>query len=260
MMKRQAFFWLFLVFFGASAEFFAQGTCPAATGGGPYRKIISTQGFRKVDGNITLPSVSLVDYLNNDGKPDDVAYIHMGGTAWNAAKTSQTEVDAGLKLEIIPGNTQSYKWRPFIAVSNYGENPYPDKPFIEPGTPVTLRFFVDPTQDNYVKLQVIAAGVNWTSPAVYAPNFTNAGTYQQLKRVNSLGQKTPGYKGSSVNAAQWTNLTLYNQTAGFAWDGARTSMACTQPTTANDPAPYVVNVTTHTTYSSETISINTNNW
>lgn len=239
----------------------AHSGCPAATVGGPYRKLVSNTGYRKVEGNITLPTVNLIDSPSDtDTTPDDVGYIHFGGSAWNSAHTQHTEIDAGLKLEIIPGNAQSYKWRPFVAVSGVGEIAFPDKPFIDPGTAVTLRFFVDSTADGYVKLQVVYGANTWTSQAITAPYWTNAGTYQQLKRVNSIGQKFPGEKGSSINSAQWTNLLLGNQTTSGYWTDTKTTSVCTQPTSAADPSPFVVNVVTNLLYYSETITINTLNW
>lgn len=248
-----------IVFFICTASIQAHSGCPSATVGGPYRKLVSNTGYRKAEGNITLPTVNLVDF-DGDGKPDDVGYIHFGGSAWNSAHTIHTEIDAGMKLEIIPGNAQSYKWRPFISVSGVGEIALTNKPFIDPGTPITLRFFVDSTADGYVKIQVVYNGTTWTSQQISAPYWTNAGTYQQLKRVNSLGQRFPGNKGSSVDSAHWTNLLLGNQTTSGYWTSAKTTSVCTQPSGTADPSPYVVDVLVNAAYYDETITINTLNW
>jgi hypothetical protein len=237
----------------------AHSSCPGALVGGPYRKLVSNTGYRKVEGNITLPSVNLLDF-DGDGKPDDVGYIHFGGSAWNSAHTAHTEIDAGMKLEIIPGNAQSYKWRPFVSVSGVGEIALTNKPFLDPGTPVTMRFFVDSTADGYVKIQVVYNSTTWTSQQIAAPYWTNAGTYQQLKRVNSLGQRFPGNIGSSVASARWTNVLLGTPTTSGYWTAAKTSAACTQPNGAADPSPFVVDVLVNASYYDETITINTLNW
>ncbi|MCU1289501.1 MAG: hypothetical protein JWN60_1730 [Acidobacteria bacterium] len=237
----------------------AHSGCPGAMVGGPYRKLVSNTGYRKVEGNITLPNATLLDF-DGDGKPDDVGYIHFGGSAWNSAHTAHTEIDAGLKLEFIPGNAQSYKWRPFIAVSGTGEVALPNKPFIDPGTAVTLRVFVDSTADGYVKIQLVYNGITWTSEPIAAPYWTNAGTYQQLKRVNSLGQRFPGNKGSSIETARWTNLMLGNPTTLGQWTAAKTATVCTQPSGTADPSPFVVDVLVNASYYDETITINTANW
>ncbi len=259
MLKRSIVLILVFICGGFIESVKAHSSCPGALVSGPYRKVVSNTGYRKIEGNITLPIVNLSDF-DGDGKPDDVGYIHFGGSAWNSTHTAHTEIDAGMKLEIIPGNAQSYKWRPFVAVSGVGEIVLTGKPFIDAGTPVTMKFFVDSAADGYIKIQVIYGGIIWTSQAISAPYWTNAGTNQQLKRVNSLGQRFPGNVGSTVASARWTNILLGNQTSSGFWTSAKTSLVCTQPNGTGDPSPFVVDISANFSYYDETITINTLNW
>jgi len=112
----------------------------------------------------------------------------------------------------------------------------------------------------YVRLAVVYGSNTLVSPAVAAPYWTNAGTRQQMKRVNSLGQIYPGRKGSWVGAARWTNLTLYTRDRASLWTSDCTYSGCTEPKSSVDPDPRVVQVTMGVAHYDESIAIDTNNW
>jgi hypothetical protein len=221
--------------------------------GGPYRKVASKAGYRKVEGSITLPTSANAFVVSGEG-----LWNHVGGTGSNGS-----EVDAGFTLQ--PGKNYWFAdisaWDAATGQKVYGTLPTLTIP---QGTNVFFRFYISPDYRCNLYYQFKDASGVTRSETIYVNNvsgFLQGGSNVYLKRVSSIAQPTaPATNSGSyqLNAA-WSNMTLFATTQSFTWTSDLTFRSAFEPThDTEDPSSYVV--TGPGTITSETVGVDTRNY
>jgi len=167
----------------------------------PYRRVISNEGYRKIEGTIVLPKSGDITGINVSG---EAAYNYFG-----LKTNSGQDCEQGLYTQ--PGFNGGFKvYHSFLPGGGWVADNWPSSP-IPAGTSVFMRYYVPEDGESALYISYSGGSNTFVYPVT---GLRKDGLYQKMRRVTSF---LVNDMGSINNNNIWKSIYIATPSDNHLW-------------------------------------------